>query len=453
MASTPKPHALPRVVGFWAGISAIPIVLGLLWYALRHWGWWKLRRQGNRRPLVRTWHGWVESSDDNNRRERNRLSKPRPRVMPRTTRSDYSWVFWDPTGERRRGFEQEREESLVRYLPQWMRSSAFGSADPNPNPNCDVEAARSAEAQESDRAATNGYLDTLSLLGRNWRQGWRKARMSVDSSSTHGSASDQHSAGRPPSCTSAAIEDHHDSPVGTVRLRHSSRQTCSGWQANSEDVQRATNTQLLAPTASFILASLFRKPSGQQEYDVERQDRPQAVDDPAQPAAPMGLQRVDHPTIRPLRNTSVMGSSYNFLGLTQSRRSFNKAYPATLNAICPPRPSPERIRAVTYGVENMRPRRWSASAPPPHPPPPVEEAPDDRSLDGDSDGEWPIRYQKSRGEVDDGTAEAEAERMSMIDVPGSWDARAYEDEGVDGLEEEGFFSRSLLPGSGYGTLR
>ncbi|KAL8933644.1 MAG: hypothetical protein Q9216_006272 [Gyalolechia sp. 2 TL-2023] len=143
MASREYPRLL-KAGGLWTLLFAVPLSIGLGW----------------------TWHGWVDSGKRKEKRDRNRLRKPRPNLLPRTTRADYSWVFWDPTGDKQKKFNQQREETVIRYLPRWMRSSPFGSVTPTVNNTRDIEAARGSETVESDGTSTTGYLATLSMLGR-----------------------------------------------------------------------------------------------------------------------------------------------------------------------------------------------------------------------------------------------------------------------------------------------
>ncbi|KAL8702315.1 MAG: hypothetical protein Q9201_004463 [Fulgogasparrea decipioides] len=261
MAPTSYPHGLSQVAGFWGSIFAIPLGIGILWYILSHWGWWKLRRHGARRPLVRTWHGWVESSNQKGKTERNRLRKPPPRIIPRSTRADYSWIFWDPTGQKRKKFEQEREESVLRFVPRWMRSSAFGSANADVQASHDIEAARPSKARGSDYTSSSGHLDTLAGLGRQWGQRWWRGRSRTTSSDIEanrpGECSENHFSNRTSATEQNTVEDN----VTTVRLRKPIRRSGFEWKAHSEDVERATNTQLFTPTAACNLERLFQPPN------------------------------------------------------------------------------------------------------------------------------------------------------------------------------------------------
>ncbi|KAL8736585.1 MAG: hypothetical protein Q9181_002355 [Wetmoreana brouardii] len=261
MAPTSHPNGLSQVAGFWGSIFAIPLGIGIFWYILSHWGWWKLHRRGARRPLVRTWHGWVESSNQKGKTERNRLREPPPRIIPRSTRADYSWVFWDPTGKKRKKFEQEREESALRFVPRWMRSSAFGSADADVNASHDIETARPSEARGSDYTSRSGHLDTLSGLGRQWGQRWWRGRSWTTSSDIEANHPGDWSESQSSNRISATEQNTMDDNITTVRLRKPIRRSGFEWKAHSEDIERATNTQLLTPTAGCNLERPFQPPN------------------------------------------------------------------------------------------------------------------------------------------------------------------------------------------------
>lgn len=441
MAPLKYPHGLLQVASFWAAILAGLAVIGLLAYLLSHWGWWKLRQSGSRRPLVRTWHGWVESSAPSEKRPRNRLRKPPPHIVTRIAKTDYSWIFWDPTGAKRRKFEQEREETWVRYLPRWMRSSPFGSANAATNPNLDVEAARSSEAQESEETPFAGHLGTLSLLGRHWRPSWRRAGRSTHSSDTYVETPDHRSAD-PSACIPTAAEDISDENINTIRFRKTSRQYRSDWNANSEDVERATNNQLLAPTAAFNLAHLFQRPAQKTEGPSQRGTSPSSCEQ-----GRAGYTASHYDSTHNLSNdheshrTRSMQWPYR-LPRTQSRRDLNKMWHTNVNGLHAPCPSPKRIPIWPCEIENTRPSPAS-----------VVGGRDDRSIDGDPDCMPPInvpKTRKSKGAWSTDGSAAEAEKMSVISVPsilfvgGNGHDRIREGEDFDRSDGESFGS---VPGS------
>ncbi|KAL8710671.1 MAG: hypothetical protein Q9225_007248 [Loekoesia sp. 1 TL-2023] len=437
MAPTHYPHGLLQVGGFWAAIFAIPLCVSLFWYLLSHWGWWKLHQRGVRRPLVRTWHGWVESGQKKEKRERNRLRKPPSRILPRTTRADYSWVFWDPTGEKQRKFTQEREETILRYVPRWMRSSPFGSATPAANNSREIEARRGSEAVESDRTSTTGYLATLSLLGRGWRRGWRKTKTWSDTSRTHEDSCDRRS-DQPSTCASTADQQTLDGSASTVRMRKTSQRR-STWEADSQDVERATNTQLLAPTAGFSLAHLFRRSSTPKPDSSNRPD----VSPSSLERGEAGVIMSHHHAICPWHDSrnngtrciTAVGASVPLRSSkTEERRQVlgekswqeRVSYPA------------RRVQTWAYGIDKAHP--WSSSA--------SLVDTDGDSVKRGSDVAPTIKVSKTRKEArsSDNTTAA-AESMSMIDVPQTTHGGASEDEdglvryeGDDGSDIESFSS-------------
>ncbi|KAL8896339.1 MAG: hypothetical protein Q9207_007758, partial [Kuettlingeria erythrocarpa] len=360
MAPTKNSDGLLRIGGFWAAILAGLMVIGLMAYVFSHWGWWKLRRrEGRRRPLVRTWHGWVEPSVPSEKRARNRLRKPPPHIVPRTARTDYSWIFWDPTGAKQKRFKQEREEAWLRYLPRWVRWSRRSFVDATTAPNPDIEAATSSAAPGSDETWAKGHLGTLSRLGRQWHQDWRRAERGNHSSKTFVETSD-HVAEGPGAGVSTAAEDISDHNTSTVRLRKTSRPYTSTWNANSEDVERATQNQLFKPTAASNLANLFRAPGQVVEGSIQRGTSLSACEqgragytEPHR-ARIIGMLNDHHPSRT--RSIASEQSAYR-LPRKQSRRDLARALYTSRHAVPTSSSSfPGRISSTgTCGKENTRP--------------------------------------------------------------------------------------------------
>lgn len=258
-----------RIGAALASILFIPFFLGILYYLVTRWGWWKLYRMGPRRPLVRTWHGWVESEVE---KSRNRVhkSRPPPRLVPRTTMADYSYVFWDPTGERERRFQQERDESLLRYAPRWLRSSAFGSAAPSSEADGNLEAEQASELRRSDHSSATDGFRNLALMGRRWKPDWRGARRYTDLEAARpydGTQESYHT------CFSVPEQDPDVDGVSTIRARRPMRRATAEWNSHSEGVQRATNIQLFAPTAAENLVRLFETPNDSHAEDYSFTNR------------------------------------------------------------------------------------------------------------------------------------------------------------------------------------
>lgn len=250
---------LLRVGGFWVAILVILVVIGLCCYVVSHWGWWRLHRPGPRPVMIRTWHGWVESGKIKDKKQRNRLRKLPPGIQ-RTTRTDYNWIFWDPTGELQRNFNQKKEKSLVRYLPRWMRSSPFGSAAPGSSASYDLEASRPTEARGSGETSSSENVGTLALLGQRWHRRWHRARTWASSSDT--CIGDSEPASERQSVDNTAGEQEcFNGSLNTIRLRRSRKQADSAYELDSEDIERATKTLLIRPTAAGYLLRLFQNPS------------------------------------------------------------------------------------------------------------------------------------------------------------------------------------------------
>ncbi|KAL8666501.1 MAG: hypothetical protein Q9168_007470 [Polycauliona sp. 1 TL-2023] len=207
--------------------------------------------------MIRTWHGWTESNKLKDQKQRNRLRKLPPWI-PSTKRTDYNWIFWDPTGDLQRKFNEAKEKTFLRFLPRWMRSSPFGSTDP------DLEAARSSGVRDSDDTCDSTHANTLAVLGRRWHHRWRQAKTWASSSDT--CIGDAEYDLEEQSTNYTPQEDDENLPknesVNTIRLRRPRKHSDdSTYELDSADVQRATNTLLIAPTAVSNLQRLFRKPS------------------------------------------------------------------------------------------------------------------------------------------------------------------------------------------------
>ncbi|KAL8686096.1 MAG: hypothetical protein Q9218_007350 [Villophora microphyllina] len=252
MAPTGDSMSSGQIVGVLASILSIPLFMAVLWYLVTRWGWWKLYRPGPRRPLIRTWHGWIESGVNKNRRERNRLHKPPPpRLLPRTTKADYSHVFWDPTREKQRKFQQERDESILRYAPRWLRSSAFGSENPSSEAEYDR---RIIDIRESDHSSATDGFRSLALMGRRWNRDWRGARPCTDLEAAHGTQESEQS-------SSSYFTVPEDDIMSTIRMRKPVRRAGMQWKADSEGVERVMNVQLFRPTAGERLVKMFEVPA------------------------------------------------------------------------------------------------------------------------------------------------------------------------------------------------
>ncbi|KAL8776940.1 MAG: hypothetical protein Q9203_003448 [Teloschistes exilis] len=241
-----------------ASVLFVPLFLVTLYYFVTRWGWWKLYRMGPQRPLVRTWHGWVESGDKKTMKRLHKFPPPSC-VVPRTTTADYRHVFWDPTGEKQKRFQQERDESILRYAPRWLRSSAYSSTTPSAEADGQLQAEPASGLRQSDHSSATDGLRSLALMGRRWDRGWRAARRYTDLEAARPYDGTQESYHTCLSGPQQGPELHAAS--STIRRRRPMRRATVDWDSHGGGVERATKVQLLAPTAGAEhLVRLFERP-------------------------------------------------------------------------------------------------------------------------------------------------------------------------------------------------
>ena len=258
MAPTKYTPGLLKFGGYCVAFLAGIVVIGYFAHLVSRWGWWRLNRPGPRPMMIRTWHGWVDSTKIKDKRQRNRLHKPPP-YIPRTSATNYNWIFWDPTGDLQRKFNQEKERSLIRWIPKWIRSSPVGSAEPGIKSSDDIEASRPSVARGSDETSRSEDQISLAHLGRRWHRRWRKGRTWATSSDTCVGDSEYDLEGQ---LSNDTAHDHEnlDESTTTIRLRKPKKHADS-YELDSEDIKRASNTLLIKPTAVSNLLRLFRLPS------------------------------------------------------------------------------------------------------------------------------------------------------------------------------------------------
>ena len=126
---SPKAYAL---IPAYVMATAILLVLipWLLWRIIRNWGSWKIHTGSPRPQYIRTSFGWVgletwkqKQAKQARRKEAKRDQHP----IYRTTKANYKWIFYDPTGDLQQRFNQQKERSHLRFLPSWMRSYPHGT--------------------------------------------------------------------------------------------------------------------------------------------------------------------------------------------------------------------------------------------------------------------------------------------------------------------------------------
>ena len=206
--------------------------VALLWYAchlIRNCGRWKVRVP-NGPQYIRTWHGWIKHSRYQRHAERKRRfrGKFRGRFNWKTTTADYKWIFFDPTGMKKREYHLRREQTFLRYLPQWMRSwePQFVPAD---------------KFRDLEQGADSAHMSRIDLPPR-YSQISRNVPII---SQVDGSRSCVEVTPNYP-FMSGALPDCCDCPVAhTVRRRKNIDPSRVVWHANGEESSRAICNQLL----------------------------------------------------------------------------------------------------------------------------------------------------------------------------------------------------------------
>lgn len=101
-----------------------------LWRIIRNWGSWKIHTPSPRPHYVRTPFGWVDRHTwqlKQAKKAKRKAAKRYQHKIYRTTRANYKWIFYDPTGELQQRFNDQKEQSYLRFLPSWMRSYPHGT--------------------------------------------------------------------------------------------------------------------------------------------------------------------------------------------------------------------------------------------------------------------------------------------------------------------------------------
>lgn len=117
---------LKKVAGVAIAILAAPFALWGIWFLIRNWGVWKIHDSNSRPHYIRTWHGWVEAKKYAVKRRKRQIRRANSRSHRFSTSpaAGYSWIFWDPTGEKRITHEHHRRRSILRYLRSFRNRSA-----------------------------------------------------------------------------------------------------------------------------------------------------------------------------------------------------------------------------------------------------------------------------------------------------------------------------------------
>lgn len=241
-ADTVKPkwdrHAFKNLGIISVTITLAPFVLWIVWNVLKGWGQWRILRPEHRPHYVRTWHGWVEGEKAATKSvERVQLRDHiRQKLVWRTTTTDYSWVFWDPSGAKRQEYEDNRRHSMLRHFPRWMRSYEPGSLWPDARITSD----RLAAAEEG-KVSMRAYRHSSEIQpwgvsfteNESWRE-WSSKKGADPLTENH-----KHSDSLP-MMTGALADSRNAHILSTVRRRKPSRGRIQVWDANGQETFRAT---------------------------------------------------------------------------------------------------------------------------------------------------------------------------------------------------------------------
>lgn len=112
-------------------VLCLPFVIWWIWGCINNLGRWKVTDDSktDRKHYIKTWHGFTEREKIDRRKQKRKEVREKIRSMFvwKTTRADYSWIFWDPDGSKKAKVEEERNSTWLRHLPCWMRSRGYGS--------------------------------------------------------------------------------------------------------------------------------------------------------------------------------------------------------------------------------------------------------------------------------------------------------------------------------------
>lgn len=228
-------------------ILSTPFLIWIVWTFVKGRGKWRLRNPGNKPHYVRTWHGWVEAEDTANSilrhaRLRHTIQK---KFIWKTTTADHSWIFWDADGTKYQKYRFQRDKSILRYLPTWLRSFEAGSLLPGSRfaPN------RLGAAEEGKISLRSfRHSSEIQPMGFSFtrHQAWARSHARRRDIPAQNNTLD----GFEFMMTGAIEDSQNEEGSGTVRRRRSSGQEVQVWNANSQETLRATQTQFLSAKKS-----------------------------------------------------------------------------------------------------------------------------------------------------------------------------------------------------------
>ena len=257
-------------IAYWTDLKHIGILAGicLLFLGGSFLLWWMghlIHNLGSKKTYgchsakcTKTWHGWVDRrKHERNIEKRKRYKEKFKDLFQRTaTIADSEWIFWDPTGFKRREYELKREETLLRFLPRWMRSwePQFLASDRIRDVEKDADSASMFRSELPPR-----YSETEQSA---------QIFCQIDGAgSCNGPTLDY------PFMTGALPESCDCAIVPTVRRRKNSRDSPSAWHAASDETSRAIYTQLLIPRNGTRLSVTKSEAETPSTTDMSNRDR------------------------------------------------------------------------------------------------------------------------------------------------------------------------------------
>ncbi len=204
----------------------------LLWYMchiFKNKGRWKIY-EPQFPQHIKTWHGYVERSKYERNAERITRYKENVRLMFdwKTTTADYEWMFWDPSGLKRKEHELKREQTFLRHLPRWMRSWEPGYL-------------RTDKYRDVEQGVNSANMFRIELPPH-YQKTCGSAQIFSQAEVSH--SCNVLTSGCPV-MTGALIESCDCPVLHTVRRRKNTSVSPSAWHADSKETSRAIRTQLL----------------------------------------------------------------------------------------------------------------------------------------------------------------------------------------------------------------
>lgn len=225
-------------------ILCAPFLIWILWIFIKGRGKWRIGKAGNKPHYVRTWHGWAEAEDGANSVLRHARIKQtiQKKLIWKTTTADYSWIFWDVDGTKYQNYRSQRDQSILRYLPTWLRSHASGSLEPGSR----IAPNRLGAAEEGKISLRSfRHSSEIQPVGFSFTryQAWARSYAGRRNSTV---ARNPTIGGLDTMMTGAVQDSRTEDSSGTVRRRKRLGKEVQVWNANSQETLRATHVQFLS---------------------------------------------------------------------------------------------------------------------------------------------------------------------------------------------------------------